>query len=74
MSKMMNKFSLGLTVAIGVALLAYYQSDSTIEDVGEQIALKLLEILPRKHKEGVRAAFKILTFYKTSTLSAERYT
>ncbi len=50
MSKIMNKFSLGLTVAVGVALVAYYQSDSTIEDVGEQIALRLLEILPRKNK------------------------
>ncbi len=47
-----SRFSLGVTLAVGVALLAcYYQSESTIEDVGEQIALKLLEILPRKHRQ-----------------------
>jgi len=40
MSKIVNRYSLGLTVAVGAALVAYYQSGSTIEDVGEQIALK----------------------------------
>ncbi len=50
MSKLLNKYSLGITLAVSVALLAFYQGDSTVEDVGEQIALKLLEILPRKHR------------------------
>ncbi len=50
MSKLMNKLSLGLVLSVGVVMVAYYQSETTMEDVGEQIALKLLEILPRKHK------------------------
>ena len=50
MSKMLNKFSVGVALAVGVAFLAYQQSDTSIEDVGESIALKLIEILPRKNK------------------------
>lgn len=69
MSKLVNKYSLGITLAVSVALVAVYQSDSTIEDVGEQIALKLIEILPRKH--NIPAQRSIPTASSSSNASVD---
>lgn len=51
MSKVVNRISLGLALAIGAGLVAVvYQSDPCcLEDFAETIALKLMEYLPRKH-------------------------
>jgi len=40
----------GLIVSVIVAFLAFRCSRTSFEDVGEQIALKLLDLLPRKHQ------------------------
>lgn len=45
----MGFFALALTTAF----VAFYNSDATIEDVGEEIALKILEYLPRKHENKI---------------------
>ena len=49
MSKISSAVGIGF-VTLAVAFIAYQQSETTIEDVGERIALKILEILPRKSK------------------------
>ncbi|TRY70004.1 hypothetical protein TCAL_07330 [Tigriopus californicus] len=52
MSKVVNFYSVGLVCSLSMALVAYQYSGTSMEDVGEQIALKLLEILPRKQQEN----------------------
>ena len=52
MSKIVNTFTLCVLVTFGVGFFAYYQNGVDIEDVGESIALKILEVLPRKNKDG----------------------
>ena len=60
-------YSLGLTAAVGVALVGVclFQTESTFEDVGEQIALKLIEILPRKHHAEFQPSSKPVTDNRT---------
>lgn len=52
MSKVVNLYSVGLVCSLSMALVAYQYSGTSMEDVGEQIALKLLEILPRKQQDN----------------------
>lgn len=53
MTKYVGTLSLGVTVvAVGAALVALqlHNDGTTMEDVGEQIAMRIMEILPRKTK------------------------